>query len=311
MAKPGRGTITETVHRGVTWVHCAGSGPRELDMLRKRFGFAERDIRDIPPPTQRPKAALRDGYLFVILLFPVFDRTRKEVAITEVDFFIGKDFLVTVNQGNRVQAVSQAVARCQQSPADRRVLLGAGPLGAFSQLLDAMLSAVFPMLVHIGEDIEHVEQGLFDPRDTGVIHDILRVKTNVTNCRRAMMAYKGVIERLNVHDSPAGTLPMATHHRLTDMTKEIWNLLESHRETLAALQDTNLAVLTLRTNEIIRTLTVFSVIMLPLTLITGLFGMNTEFAPLVHLRWGFWIVVGMMAGTGVVLALYFRSRKWW
>lgn len=309
MAKEGR-SIVEIAQGRSVWMHLSATGPKELDVLRRRFRFPERDLRDIPPPTQRPKAALRDGYAFVILLFPTFDRAKKEIQITEADFFVGREFLVTVNQGNRIKALADLVARCSRDAEERRACLSSSPIQLFTHVLDQMLASVFPMLVHIGEDIDALERGLFDEQNTRLIRDILRVKTNVTNCRRAMMAYKHVIERVNMHGGAGGRIAEHDHHRLLDMTKEIWNLLESHKETLEALQETNISLISMRTNEIMRTLTVFSVILLPLTLVTGVFGMNTEFAPLLHNRYGFWAVVGIMAAVAVGLAAYFRRQRW-
>ncbi len=309
MAKEGR-TITEISQGRAVWLHLSATGPKELDVLRRRFRFPEADLRDIPPPTQRPKAALRETYTFVILLFPTFDRAKKEIQITEADFFVGKDYLVTVNQGNRVRAITDLVARCSRDIGERRARLSSTPIQLFSHILDHMLSSVFSMLVHIGEDIDNLERDLFDTQNTRLIHDILRVKTNVTNCRRAMMAYRHVIERINMHDSPVGRIPDAEQHRLLDMTKEIWNLLESHKETLDALQDTNMSLISMRTNEIMRTLTVFSVILLPLSLIVGIFGMNVEYPSIIGGPYGFFVIVGAIATIAIGLVAFFRQQRW-
>lgn len=309
MAKEGR-TITEISQGRAVWLHLSATGPKELDALRRRFRFPESDLRDIPPPTQRPKAVLRDDYVFVILLFPYFDRAKKEIQITEADFFVGKDYLVTVNHGNRIRALTDLVARCSGDAAERRACLAVSPLQLFSRVMDDMLSSVFPMLVHIGEDIDRLESGLFDAQNTRLIQDILRVKTNVTNCRRAMLAYKHVIERIHMHGSPIGRIPDAEQHRLLDMTKEIWNLLESHKETLDALQDTNMSLISMRTNEIMRTLTVVSVILLPLSLIVGFFGMNVEYPGIIGGPYGFFIIVGSVGAIAVGLVTFFRQQRW-
>lgn len=309
MAKEAR-TITEISQGGAVWMHLSATGPKELDVLRRRFRFPERDLRDIPPPTQRPKAVVRDDYVFVILLFPYFDRAKKEIQITEADFFVGKNSLVTVNQGSRVRALTDLLTRCTQDAAERRACLSAPPVRLFARLLDDMLSGVFPMLVHIGEDIDNLERDLFDEQNTRLIHDILRVKTNVTNCRRAMLAYKHVIERVNMHATSVGRIPDTEQHRLLDMTKEIWNLLESHRETLDALQDTNIALINMRTNEIMRTLTVFSVILLPLSLIVGIFGMNVEYPGAIGGPYGFFVILAAIGTIAVGLVTFFRKQRW-
>ncbi|TAK04776.1 hypothetical protein EPO33_02145 [Patescibacteria group bacterium] len=309
MAKEGR-SITEISQGRAVWMHLSATGPKELDVLRRRFRFPEADLRDIPPPTQRPKAALRDAYTFVILLFPTFDRAKREIQITEADFFIGKDYLVTVNQGNRIRAMTELVGRCSRDAGERRACMSGSPVQLFTLLLDQMLGSVFPMLVHIGEDIDNLEGDLFDAQNTRLIHDILRVKSNVTNCRRAMMAYKHIIERVHLHGSPAGKIPELEYHRLLDMTKEVWNLLESHKETLDALQETNISLISMRTNEIMRTLTVFSVILLPLSLIVGVFGMNVEYPGVIGGPYGFFFIVATIGAIAVGLVAFFRKQRW-
>lgn len=309
MAKEGR-TITEISRGRAVWLHLSATGPKELDALRRRFRFPEADLRDIPPPTQRPKAALRDAYTFVILLFPTFDRAKKEIQITEADFFIGKDYLVTVNQGNRIWALADLVARCSKDADERRARLSSTPVQLFSHILEQMLASVFPMLVHIGEDIDNLESNLFDAQNTRLIQDILRVKTNVTNCRRAMTAYTHVIERVNAHGSSVGRIPDVEQHRLLDMTKEIWDLLESHKETLDALQETNISLISMRTNEIMRTLTVFSVILLPLSLIVGMFGMNVDYPSIIGGPYGFFVILGTVGTIAIGLVAFFRRQHW-
>src|SRR3989338_4784112 len=100
MSKGGNSNIQKVGAHGITWTHLGDNNPGALAYLRKTFGFHDVDLRDVAPPLQRSKLLSRDGYFFIILLFPIFDRGTKKIHATEVDFFIGPDFIVTINAAN-------------------------------------------------------------------------------------------------------------------------------------------------------------------------------------------------------------------
>lgn len=296
------------------WVHVRASGTEELATLRRHFLLREEDLRDVPPPTQRPKIVFRDNYVFFILLFPYFDRERHEILISEVDFFIGPNFLITVNSGDHVPMLKDRLTRCKKNTAQARDFCS-GNAGVMAlTILEELLSSQFPMLIHVGEDIDEAESKLFDHairNSDATISSILRIKNNVTSFRRAAMGHKSVIERLSGDALPSDVhIDQPTVRRLVDISKEVWNLLENHRETISTLHDTHASLLTVRTNEIMRTLTMFSVIVFPLNLFAAIFSMNTDTMPIVGHPFGFWIIVGLMTAGVIGMIAFFREKRW-
>lgn len=315
MAKVTRANIVDVDAPHLQWVHLRASGQEELAVLRRRFLLREDDLRDVPPPTQRPKIVFRENYAFFILLFPYFDKTRQEILVSEVDFFIGRDFLVTVNDGDHVSVLNNAVTRTYRSRAGNGGKLAGQDASALAlALLDEMLSSLFPMLIHMSEDIDNAEVALFEENqrhNEETISRLLRIKTNITAFRRAVMGHKNVIDRLQGDALPeAIRVDSTTVRRLVDMTKEIWSLLENHRETVSALHDTHVSLLTFRTNQVMRTLTIFSVIVFPLTLFAAIFSMNTSHMPLVEHPYSFWIIIGLMLLGVIGMITYFKERRW-
>lgn len=314
MAKATRANIVDVDAPHLQWVHLRASGQEELAVLRRRFLLREDDLRDVPPPTQRPKIVFRENYVFFILLFPYFDKARQEILMSEVDFFIGHNFLVTVNDGDHVAVLNNAVSRTYRSRPGNGRLNGQDASALAMALLDEMISSLFPMLIHMSEDIDTAESALFDENERhseDTISRLLRIKTNITGFRRAVMGHKHVIDHLQGDALPEVVrIDPTVVRRLVDMTKEIWSLLENHRETISALHDTHVSLLSFRTNQIMRTLTIFSVIVFPLTLLAAIFGMNTASMPVVGHPYGFWIIVGLMLLGVVGMIAFFKEKRW-
>ncbi len=297
------------------WVHVSDNQLKEINFLKKEFGFHPIDLKETLPPLQRHKLVLREDYLFMILLYPVFDKQTKTIYTSEVDFFISPNRLVTVNKDG-LPAISRMREICTKTIGELKETSGICPIDDISHLLYSLLSEllddVFPMLIHLSEDIDAVESRIFTDYEKNLIQELLRIKTNVVNVRKSMQGHKKVISSLLMGAEarfPADKLDAYFAH-LIEHTKEIWDVLEIQRETIDALHETNASLIDFRINEIMKTLTIFSVTLFPLNLLASIFGMNTIHMPLVGSRYGFWIILGlMMLGSFSMLRL-FRKRRW-
>ena len=294
------------------WVHSISADDAALNQMRRRFGFSEMDLREVRPPLQRPKLVIRPGYLFMILLFPYYDRKSGEIWISEVDFFITRNTLVTVNHRGELPALRGFLSACSKDRARHDECLRGGVTTLLYKILDVLHDAAFPMLVHISQDIDAVEEGILDIGNRTAVEEILRIKTNIVDFRRAMQGHKPVVERLIARgEGFIETKTFASYWSdLVDATKEIWTFLEVQRDTINALHETHASLLSFRTNEVMKTLTIVSVILLPLTVITGVFGMNAVGLPLVDHPQGFYIVIGVMTSAVLIMLGIFKAKKW-
>lgn len=292
------------------WVFVNKNRPKEMNELRRAYHYSPHDLKEILPPLQWPKVVQREGYVFLILLFPLFDRTTRDIRASEVDFFISPDRLVTVNVDG-LAPLSRLFRDCEQS-GSRSACINGGVGLLLRSLLTELTLSVFPMLVHISNDLDDIEKRLFGVDQKNLIRELLRVKTNIAAIRKAVQSHKAVIEHL-LRIAPS-YFPHETirewNDELISRMKDIWQTLEIEKETADALHETHQSLIDNRSNEIIKTLTIFSVIVFPLTLMAAIFGMNVPDMPIVSSKNGFWSIISLMLmGTGGML-VYFKWRKW-
>ncbi|MFH1225812.1 MAG: magnesium transporter CorA family protein [bacterium] len=294
------------------WFDIGQADEKNMAYLAERFKFNEIDLRDCPPPLQRPKLIPRPNYLFMILLLPVYNRKKREIDALEVDFFIGPDFLVTVHD-REFEPLKNFFHECQKFEGVKSKYFNGNPANLIHELLNRLILYCFPMLNHISLDIDGIEKNLFvATHQKQMLGEILMIKRNIVNFRKAMQAHKNVIKKL-VAEMPRFFLTAqldAYLNNLVEYTKEIWDLLENYKDTIDALQQTNESLISFRLNQIMKTLTIFSVIVFPLTLLSSIFGMNTPGIPWVNDPWGFWKVVIIMLASMIGMLAFFKKKRW-
>jgi len=313
MAKKIGGSLQEYRGRGCTWIHLGQADAAHLRELGARFTFHEHDLREVLPALQHTKCILRPQYIFMVLLIPIYDQQRKLVRESELDIFLNGDTLVTVNHGNELSDVV-ALLDDMGNASRRELILSQGPAEVIINLIDRLYKSTFPLLVQLSHEITDVEGRMFGEYEReNTIDEVLQLKTSNQHARRAMMNHRNVLITLK------GALPRfvkvsAQHDHLDHIIQEttnIWNTLESQRESVNTLHETNETLLSYRVNEIMKTLTIFAVIVFPLNLIAAIFGMNTVMGmPFLSDPNGFWVVLGLMFAGMLVMLAIFRGKKW-
>jgi len=307
--------LTSVKGGGLTWIMAKKNDPRTLKALRDSFNYHQVDLADTAPPVQRQKLVERDKYLFMILQYPVFNRETRIITSAEVDFYIEPDRLVTVDSVGL--APLQDLYRAFQDSVKPGSAIQ-GPLFAdiphlMYGILNDLTTSIHPMLRHLTADVEDIEDKLFTDFERALIKDLLRVKTNIVNVRKCMQGHKMIIRRLieaAERRYPDSRRFEEYFDRLVDETKEIWGELELQKDTINALHETSASLVDFQINEIMRTLTMISVIVIPLTLLASIFGMNAVSMPFVSQPYGFWMIIFIMAAGVVGMLAYFRYKKW-
>lgn len=305
-------TIRVIKSKNLRWLNVTSPGSKEIAFLAEQFKFDEIDLRDCPPPLQRPKLVKRPGYLFMILLFPVYNRKSRTVNAAEVDFFIGKDFLVTVHD-DELETIGNFFHECQKFEGVKNKYFTNNPGNLLYELLNRLILYCFPMLNHASLDIDNIEKSIFSGQQRQMLSEILIIKRNIVNFRKAMQPHKNVIKKL-IAEAP-GFFPTDQlniyFNNLVEYTKEIWDLLENYKDTIDALQQTNESLISFHLNDIMKTLTIFSVIVLPLSLLASIFGMNTtDGMPWLQDPWGFWKVLAIMIVGAIGMLAFFKKKRW-
>jgi magnesium transporter len=307
--KPNVEAITA---EGLRWVNIESPSPLECAWLEEQFGFHALDLEDVLSRNQRPKIDEYPDYLFIVLHFPVFDRAVGRLNAGELDIFVGQDFLVTI-PNQPLQPVQYLFERCRQKEELREQHFSKGSGFLLYRIVDDSFDYCFPMLRKIGNKLDAIEDEIFEGRAQEVVRDISNVKQEIINFRKVVRPQRPVLRDLENAKQrflarEGGDLEIYFDD-IVDAHERIWDMLENYKEVVEALEDTNESVISHRVNDILRVLTVISVILLPLTLLASVFGMNVR-VPGQGSLGAFWIIVASMVLLLGGLLAYFRRRGW-
>jgi magnesium transporter len=301
--------VSELSADGLTWVHADRPGLLEVAYLADRFGFHELDIEDVLSKRQRPKIDEYPGYLFVVLHFPFYDKTVRRLNAAELDLFIGPDFLITL-PNVELLPVTYLFRRCEDDAERRRDLFSNGSGYLLYHVLDDLFDYCFPILDKVGAKLDAIEPAIFEERSEDIVRDISTAKQEIIAYRKIIKPERSTLRMLE--RSTQRFLPEDLEiyfDDIVDAAERVWDLLDNYKEVIDGLESTNEAVISHKQQYRLQLLTVVTVILLPLTLIASIFGMNVrvpgegQIAP-------FWIIVGALLALGVGLLALFRGRRW-
>ena len=309
---PAKPNVEVVQGAGLRWVNIERPTPLEWGWLQEHFEFHALDLEDVLSRNQRPKIDEYPDYLFIVLHLPVFDRTVGRLNVGELDMFVGRDFVVTI-PNQPLQPVEYLFERCRTSEETREKLFSRGSGYLLYRIVDDSFDYCFPMLRKIGNKLDAIEESIFlEDRSEEVVRDISRVKQEIINFRKVIRPQRPVLRDLeNVKGrflAPELDLEIYFDDNV-DAHERIWDMLENYKEVVEALEDTNESVINHRVNEILRVLTAISVMVLPLTLIASIWGMNVG-VPGEGDPFDFYVVIAVMVLILVGMLAYFRRRDW-
>ncbi|MFH0776878.1 MAG: magnesium/cobalt transporter CorA [Patescibacteria group bacterium] len=297
-------------HKSLQWFDFAKPDQSTTDFLGKKFKFHPLDLEDCLTEIQRPKIDEYPDYLFIVLHFPVWNAQSSRISTEEVDIFIGQNFIVTLHDGV-LAPLEKIRGHCEQA-AGREKYLGKGSGYFLYKLTNSLFNSCFPILDKLWKSTVAIEKDVFDQEGIrDLLKDIMLLKKNIITFRRILAPERPVISSLEHKNKKF--LPESLEAYFDDVVDKIekqWNSLDSLKEVADTLQDANESLISHRSGETIKVLTIFSVIMLPLTLISGIFGMNVALPFQKHPA-GFVIVAGVMITTLLTMVFYFKWKKWW
>jgi magnesium transporter len=302
--EPERPNVDLLEAQGVRWVNI--ERPRRADRvwLEEHFDFHPLAYEDVFSRNQRPKVDDYDDHLFVVLHFPRYDKTVGRLNTAELDVFLGPDFIVTL-PNEQLQPLEYLFDRCAREEDLRDDLFRRGAGYLLYRAVDGCVDASFPMLAKMGNKLERIEDEIFEGRSSEVVKDISDVKQEIINFRKIVRPQRTALRDL---ERTRRFVPEDVYlDDIVDANERVWDMLENFKEVVEGLEGTNESVLSHRVNDVLRVLTAFSVIILPLTLIASIFGMNVR-VPGQDSITAFWIIMGVMAGVLVAMVAYFRRR---
>jgi magnesium transporter len=289
------------------WLDIENPGDDDYELLEKTFGFHPLTLEDIRHQNQRPKVEEYPGYAFVVLFTAELD--GKRVQIREHHLYLSPQYLVSVHL-EPSDPLNRLRERIKANPDLTRRSL---PF-LFYLVVDQLVDSLFPVLEQLDDATDELEDRIIDQPDTAALTELSDLKRAVVDLRKVLGAQRDVFQRLTTRAvGDPGDKEMSIYYRdVYDHLVRQYETVDSLRDLLTSAMDVYLSTVSNRLNLRITRLTVFATLFLPLTFITGFFGMN--FAWLVaHIApaWTFWLLaVGVMLGTTVLQLLYYRRRGW-
>lgn len=304
-------TKTELNSSHVRWLDFVHAADEELAELMSEFHFHPLDIADCKKRSEHPKVERYNEYVFLVFMIPLYNRRTREIERGEVDIFIGPGYLVTVSDPGLPPLSSLGASYAHDEALRER--FGTSSIALLQEIIDRLVVSLYPMLDHVSLDIHGAEKEIFAGKEKHMVEEIALLRRNVTDFRRIVQSHKNTIKRLvEILDlsglNQAPELNQA-FYRTIDRSKEVWDLLESYRESTETIYETNESLISYKLNDIMRTFTTISVIIFFMTLIATLFSVRARGTPLIQTPFAFWILLAVIAGSGIAAHQFFKKRR--
>ncbi len=290
------------------WLHIERPQPADRAWLEEHFDFHPLDYEDVFSRNQRPKVDEYPEYLFVVLHFPRFDKSIGRLNAAELDMFVGPDFVITL-PSEPLQPLEYLFERCKSREDQRDALFAKGPGYLLYKIVDDCVDASFPMLRKMGNKLERLEEDIFEGRSGEIVRDISNVKQEIINFRKIVRPQRTALRDL---ERTKRYIPEGLDiyfDDINDASERIWDMLENFKEVVEGLESTNESVLSHQVNDVLKALTAISVVVLPLTLVASIWGMNVG-VPGESSETAFWAVLAGMVALLAGMLGFFRSRGW-
>lgn len=287
---------------GIAWKHLPDAASPELDSLAREHGLHELDIEDCRHARQPAKIVEHGEYSFIVIKTVDFDPEEMELSFHDFDLFLKPDLLLTVAEGP-CRIVESALRRLNGDPEFRH------PRGIAYALLDQAVDEYQPVLDRVGDIIEGLEDQVLRSPTAGTLQRIFALKRLLIEFRRHTVAMREMVNHvLRAVAGPKDEL----HPYFRDVYDHLVRALdfaETYRDLLTGSLDIYLTAAANRTNEIVKVLTIYGTIALPLIVVTSFYGMNVHL-PWQESRYGWWIPMGITTALTVLTLLWFRKKGW-
>ena len=303
--------------RTVLWLDVEDPTPAELELLREQFGFHELAIEDASRPHQRPKLEEYDDFYFMVFysmeLTASIELTTPDgrpavggLYFKEVDFFAGTDYLVAVHR-EPIREIPEGLRRWERN----HDVIGHGVGALLYSLLDSMVDNYFGVADRLAEEASGVQEQVFRASDGGTVQSIFALKKHLLAMRRVLGPERDALTILLRQDIPLLDRKTVIYLRdVYDHLVRITDTVDLQSDLLSSGLDVYLSNVSNRLNQIVKTLTSVTIILMTMALIAGIYGMNFANMPELSWPWGYAWALGLMAFSGVGLFLFLRSKGW-
>jgi len=293
----------------LTWVNIEHPTERETDYLAQNYPFHPLDLDDCLSRIQRPKIDEYKDYLFLVFHFPVFSKEARVTTPSQVSVFIGENYLITLHSGE-LKPLVKLFKECQIDEESRQENFSQGPGYVLYRIIDRLVDYCLPILNKVGDNIEGAEDSIFSPGRRDTIKKISVLRRDIISFRRTIWPMRAVIGSLEPKVRRFTSMDLAVYFGdMVDHVDKIWDALDEYKERIEGLNDTYDSLAGNRTSEVMRMLTIIATILLPITVVASIFGMNIPLPFQNSSHSLLYIVLIMIAIIGSML-YFFRRQRW-
>lgn len=302
--------IARYTYSGITWIDLESPSKEELSLLAEEFSLPHLVAEEMLSSTLRSKVDLYDNLIYLILHFPVTNRKGTEYSKEqEIDFIIGQNYIITTRYElvDSIKQFSKVLEHSVSNPA-KKEFYQVGIL--FVEMMKHIYKRSLSELEDISDSMHMIEKHIFEKNEDSVVREISKAKRKLIDFKQTLRFHQPILESFENASKRFFGDEYSYHAALiTSEYNKVNRLLESNSDILHDLQDTNNTLLTTRTNEIMRTLTIITFVMVPLNIIPGIFAMTSNFVFIQTIRDFFFVVFATCVAT-LAIFIYFRFRKW-
>jgi magnesium transporter len=302
--------LSKQTLKNLTWVDLHSPTPEEVREIMEEFKLHPLVAEELLVPTLKPRVENYNHFIYLILHFPALRHTHNSQENQEVDFILGKNFVITT----RYDTIDPLHKFSKMFEVN--ALLGRGEIGnhsgyVFLAMLKKLYGALMHELEYITDALDEVEERIFKGNEQEMVVELSKISRDLLNFKQALGLHRDVLESFKETSKPFYGDDFSYHARaIIGEYFRVRNLLGSNMAVLAELRETNNSLVSTKQNEVMKILTIMAFVTFPLSLMASVFGMNTSFLPIVGNPYDFWIIIGMMATATVCFFAFFKYKKW-
>lgn len=296
-------------HKNLSWYYFKEPNADDVLAIQTKFNLHPLVIEEFSTPTLRPKATQYDNCLFLSIHIPLFDAENKTTYPGEIDIVVCENALITSHDKDIYQ-LTDFFNELKSNAKKREEYMSQSPGALLRYIIEMLMESCFPKLDHISKKLDYVEMEIFAGHEKEMVFEISVVKRDILNFRRTMKPQRSVFESLAQKDFRLIEPELKPYFQdLIGTNIRIWNNLESAKETVESLEETNNSLLSNKLDMTMKVLTIFSAVLLPLTVYSNILAMSASI-PFGNNPHGFWIHMSIMLFIGAITIALFKVRKW-
>jgi magnesium transporter len=300
--------ISDILQRKDQFVWLDMQAPQEGDiaLLRDEFKFHPLAIEDATRHHERPKVESYEGYYFLVFYAITYDEAKNRLHNEAMNLFIGANYIVSVHEGE-ITAIDETIKRWQKDEGD----FGNDAGALLYSLLDTITDDYFPIIDRLADRVEALEEQIFERFQESALQDVFSLKRDLLSIRRIVAPERDVLNVLIRREVPIFERNTILYLQdVYDHIVRITDSIDTYRDLLSSALDAFLSVQSNRLNQIVKVLTIASIVLMSDALIAGIYGMNFEFMPELHWQYGYPYAIGLMVVVSITLVVLFRKWKW-